>query len=436
MGFKSSPYQAGQGMLHAEEQLRGDPSDISNPFFFDDLVFNLPGSPDYNPNKPWVYKFDSKAGRIAQDLFVYVDDGRTTGFTAESTWTCVRKVASFLNFLGIQDAPRKRCGPSLEPGAWAGSIIHTTEGSVRVMISCERWLKAKAMITCIHDCLKAGEHLDFKTLESYRGYLVYISQTYPMLVPYLKDIHLTLDSWHPNRGIDDWKLPSKDLIAALQARCWLDYPDTQVAPMHVTPAPQLVNDIHALLALFHPDEPPKHPIRPSATAMAIFGFGHTSGSGFGSTLLINGVVHYRHGQWSGPYADHTSNFHELCNLVLAVEEATHQGLLLNSDLFLFTDNETAEAAFHKGSSSSKPLFELVLRLCLLQLHHDFFLHVIHVSGTRMKQQKTDGLSRGCLANGILLLIMDMLNFIPLHLSALDCEPGLLPWLHSRLSPIR
>ncbi len=189
MGFKSSPYQVRQGMLHAEEQLRGDPLDISNPFFFDDLVLNLPGSPDYNPNKPWVYKFNSKAGRITQDLFVYVDDGRTTGFTAESTWTCVRKVAIFLDFLGIQDAPRKRRGPSLEPGAWAGSIIHTAEGSFRVMISCERRLKAKAMITWIHDCLEAGEHLDFKTLESYRGYLVYISQTYPMLAPYLKGIH-------------------------------------------------------------------------------------------------------------------------------------------------------------------------------------------------------------------------------------------------------
>ncbi len=119
----------------------------------------------------------------------------------------------------------------------------------------------------------------------------------------------------------------------------------------------------------------------------------------------------------------------------SIEEATHQGLLLNSELFLFTDNETVEAAFHKGSSSSKPLFELVLRLRLLQLHHGLFLHVIHVSGTRMKQQGTDGLSRGCLANGV-LLGMDMFNFIHVHLSALDHEPGLLPWLHSWLSPIR
>jgi hypothetical protein len=38
MGFRPSPYQAGQAMLHAEEQLCGDPVDINNPFHFDTVV--------------------------------------------------------------------------------------------------------------------------------------------------------------------------------------------------------------------------------------------------------------------------------------------------------------------------------------------------------------------------------------------------------------
>jgi len=36
--------------------------------------------------------------------------------------------------------------------------------------------------------------LEFKTLESHRGFLVYIARTYPMINPYLKGIHLSLDS--------------------------------------------------------------------------------------------------------------------------------------------------------------------------------------------------------------------------------------------------
>jgi len=48
--------------------------------------------------------------------------------------------------------------------------------------------------------------MDYKTLESYRGFLIYVAQTYTTLVPYLKGIHLTLDSWRPNQDDDGWKI--------------------------------------------------------------------------------------------------------------------------------------------------------------------------------------------------------------------------------------
>jgi hypothetical protein len=56
MGFRLSPYQAIQGTLHAEEQIRGDPLYPANPFHFDVVVLNLPASENYNPTKPWVFK--------------------------------------------------------------------------------------------------------------------------------------------------------------------------------------------------------------------------------------------------------------------------------------------------------------------------------------------------------------------------------------------
>jgi hypothetical protein len=89
----------------------------------------------------------------------------------------------------------------------------------------------------------------------------------------------------------------------------------------------------------------------------MYGFGDASGSGFGTTPLICGFLHYRHGQWSTAYSKASSNYRELSNLVIAIEEATVKGLLTDCDLFMFTNNCTAETAFHKGTSSSKLLFD-------------------------------------------------------------------------------
>jgi hypothetical protein len=44
-----------------------------------------------------------------------------------------------------------------------------------------------------------------KELESCRGFLVYVTRTYGAMVPYLKGVHHTLDSWRPERDVDGWK---------------------------------------------------------------------------------------------------------------------------------------------------------------------------------------------------------------------------------------
>jgi hypothetical protein len=126
-------------------------------------------------------------------------------------------------------------------------------------------------------------------------------------------------------------------------------------------------------------------------------FGDASGSGFGSSLMIEHEIYYLHGQsfasetsnsslmieheiyylhgqWSSSFASETSNCRELGNILHAITETTNKGLLKNSELFVFTDNTTAESAFYKVTSSSKQLFQLVLDLCKLQIHEGFVLH--------------------------------------------------------------
>jgi hypothetical protein len=79
----------------------------------------------------------------------------------------------------------------------------------------------------------------------------------------------------------------------------------------------------------------------------------------------------------------SSNWRELNNLVEAVDRIVNENGMRGSEIFIFTDNLTAEAAFWKGTSQSPLLFELVLRLKTIEMEHDLHLHLVHVSGLRM-----------------------------------------------------
>jgi hypothetical protein len=123
----------------------------------------------------------------------------------------------------------------------------------------------------------------------------------------------------------------------------------------------------------------------------------------------------------------SSNYRELRNLVEVLEDGVSTGDLRHSEVFLFTDNFTAEAAFNRGNSDSRNLFDLILRLRQLDMGGSIMLHVVHIAGTRMICQGTDGLSRGDFGAGV-MTGASMLSFVPLHRSAIDRSPHLLAWI--------
>ena len=43
-------------------------------------------------------------------------------------------------------------------------------------------------------------------LASDRGFLVYVTRTYPPMVPYLKGFHLAIEMWRGGRDAEGWKL--------------------------------------------------------------------------------------------------------------------------------------------------------------------------------------------------------------------------------------
>jgi hypothetical protein len=430
MGFTSSPYQAVQGVLVAEEVILGDHLDPSNAFRFDAVVLNLPGMPEYNPGLAWVFKVRQSDGMVASDLFIYVDDARVIGNSEDDCWLATRQTASLLNHLGLQDAARKRRAGSKEPGPWAGSICHSSGTQVEVMVSQERWDKTKGILGWLQDQLDGNEErFDFKLLESKRGYLVYISRTYPSMCPYLKGIHQTLESWRPWKREDGWSMSNKEIQAAklVENDMEVDYENDKDPPVEVMGVKRVRSDVAALQTLISGPVPVKRKARPEFSALAIYGFGDASGKGFGSSFSINGKVIFRHGQWAQSVEMESSNYRELANLVFAVEEAAAQGHLDDCELFLFTDNTTAESAYYKGTSSVRPLFDLMLRMRKLQMEGGVIIHVVHIAGTRMIEEGTDGLSRRSLLEGV-MSGSAMLSHIPLHLSAEERQANLVEWL--------
>jgi hypothetical protein len=171
MGCKSSPYQACQAMSVADELVRGSPRDMKNPFRWDWVRMNLPGSENYCCSKPWVSKVRACDMRIAADFLSFVDDVWPTGPTKKECWLAARRVGSQLNYLGIQDAARKRRDSSQDPGAWSGSVVRTDGEGVYVLAAEEKWIKAKAMLNELLSKVDEGNgYLNRERLEQIRGF--------------------------------------------------------------------------------------------------------------------------------------------------------------------------------------------------------------------------------------------------------------------------
>jgi hypothetical protein len=155
---------------------------------------------------------------------------------------------------------------------------------------------------------------------------------------------------------------------------WEDMAELEGAPETVKAVPRLSGDLDCLIQLTEQATPPLVKDRPATYVWVEYGAGDASGGGLGSAFRKRTGVIARAGLWGRDMDGSTSNFRELYNLVDAVEKECKAGRLEDAELFLFTDNSTAEAAFYRGTSSSKLLFELVLRLRKVEMKYLLQLH--------------------------------------------------------------
>jgi hypothetical protein len=212
MGLQNSPYRSLQWQAHLKLEVYRDRRALANPFHWDRVAFILPGLKGYRANLPWVMKIRWD-GQLAVEVFVYVDNG-PTGPTEFLTWQAGQAYGAGCTRRGVQDASHKRTSPSQTPGPWAGTVTHTDRGRVYGMVSQEKWNKTKCLIAELEEMV-ALDCLPLTRLLQIRGFLIYVVRTYPWINPYMKGLHLTIDSWRPFRGPDGLKLRGKKLASAL-----------------------------------------------------------------------------------------------------------------------------------------------------------------------------------------------------------------------------
>ena len=76
MGLASPPFNSTPTFAWSEDFIRGDRKCPNNPLRWDRAVLNLPGSLDFKPDEPGVYKYDDFNEKMAAFFETYVDDIR------------------------------------------------------------------------------------------------------------------------------------------------------------------------------------------------------------------------------------------------------------------------------------------------------------------------------------------------------------------------
>ncbi len=321
---------------------------------------------------------------------VSIYDFCPVGESAYHCWSVGHHIASSLGYLGMLVTSRKTHPLSQHLGTWAGIIATLGPEGISVCCSQEKWDKAKLYLTELLTCVESMDPLDRKHLESVQGFFIHLQCTYPAMMPFIKGFHLTTDGWRDGRDAEGWKLLKRKhegggyWDTARDQWVSIHHPEAAFLPSRVHPAPRLLSDLKCLTQLLSSPTPPIRYIHPRSMKIAIYGFVDASGAGFGSSFeLPNKRILYHHGLW-GQDADHvSSNYKELRNLVDAFEDGLQTGELLHTELFIFTDNSTAEGAFYKGNADSCLLFDLVLRLHQIDMSSSIKLHVTHIAGMQM-----------------------------------------------------
>eukprot|EP00957_Ditylum_brightwellii_P170468 12975793-Ditylum_brightwellii.AAC.1 len=188
----------------------------------------------------------------------------------------MRRVGSYMNYLGQQDAARKTCPPLQKPDAWSGKIYHTIniEG-LYVRTSDETWIKFKdiirAWLLTYYETERSNKQaeFDYKEMDQGGGFAEHMAGTYPVFKPYLEG---------------RWKYSTKEWATILEEKDSDIDTDTEQAPDKVKGAKRLKDDLEALTVLSESKGAPLRLLRGVGVNQVIYAFCDASSGGFGSSF--------------------------------------------------------------------------------------------------------------------------------------------------------
>ena len=119
---------------------------------YDRVRINLPGMPDYDPAFPKIMKWREDAlgagvGEVAGDVVTFIDDVRITGHSKANCHAVRRQFAARIQYLGMQDAPRKFRLPSqmnATSRAWTGTVFKVGSRPITKSVAQEKWKREEA----------------------------------------------------------------------------------------------------------------------------------------------------------------------------------------------------------------------------------------------------------------------------------------------------
>jgi hypothetical protein len=259
-------------------------------------------------------------------------------------------------------------------------MAYTNDGEVHVLIAKKKWDKGKGIIRDMMLRTKHSQWLDHKELERGRGFLIYLSRTYPPMTPFMLGLHQTIDGWRSYRHEDGWKMQQAEIMAAKVdedvAEVEEDNPVQNDPPRLVKAADRLEADMEVLCMLTISEYPPLRRIKASSIVKVVYGFGDAPKGGFGWSIDFGNGFRFEFVEWCEDIRGESSHYREFRNLLNALLCAAEEGRLKGAEIFLLMDNQAAEGAYYRGTSPSRALFELVVTLYKLQMKYDLVLHVI------------------------------------------------------------
>jgi hypothetical protein len=335
--------------------------------------------------------------------------------------------------------------------------MHTDQPLPRKSTTLKKWVRFKNGVSWVLENSKTAKVVSTAELRRIAGLGINVTDVYKDARCYLKGFFNAIESFRANRDFNGWKLQREmelglesdaelrddsgltisQLDAAMEQAEELELEDASTAkaaegyPLTTNITPELLMHCEALLDLFDSDTPRAVYIRPASARSYQYYIGDASREGLGgATQFPDGTIKGRCGVWKAEFATGGSNLREAQNQVNQLLQEVRAGLHDGCELWAITDNGCWSMVWLKGLSTAIHLFALVLELKVECRNHEVYLHVCHISGSRMIESGMDGWSRGDFESGI-SLGYDLRTFVPLSLSCVDVAGAtILPWLKS------